>query len=130
MRVTWKRIATAAAMLAIAATARATDLTLHLKGSQPLKRETIRYVCDAKGVKMGLPSGTFSVEYINGAGNHLAILPIHGRSLIFANVFAGSGARYALAEYIWWDAAGRDVSLSSDSLAGKFRSECHRVPTK
>lgn len=120
----------AAALSAVAATAGATELTLHLEGTQPLKHEIVRYTCDAQGAKMGLPAGTFSVEYINGAGNHLAILPIHGRSLIFANVSAGSGARYASAEYIWWDAAGRDVSLSSDSLAGKFRSECHRVPTK
>ena len=85
---------------------------------------------------MGLPAGAFSVEYINaagsdgGAGNHLAVLPIHGASLIFANVISGSGAKYAAGEYIWWDAAGRSVSLSSDSLAGKMRSECHRVASK
>jgi membrane-bound inhibitor of C-type lysozyme len=118
----------AATMLAPAAPALATDLTLHLNSNQPVKRQTVQYQCDAQGAAMGLPAGTFAVEYINGGGNSLAILPVHGGSLIFANVFSGSGARYAAAEYIWWDAAGRSTSFSSDSLAGKMRSECHRVP--
>lgn len=127
MRPKWIRAAIGVALLAIAAQAGATQLTIHLKGNGKLQRQTIQYTCDAQGAKMGLPAGTFAVEYINGAGNHLAILPIHGASLIFANVISGSGARYASGEYIWWDAAGRDVSLTSDSLAGKMRSECHRV---
>ena len=105
----------------------ATDLTLHLTGSQPISRSTVRFACDAQGAKMGLPAGTFSVEYVNGAGNSLAILPVNGSSLIFANVFSGSGARYAASQYIWWDASGRSVSLTSSSLAGEMRSECHRV---
>ncbi|MGC1783117.1 MAG: MliC family protein [Acidobacteriaceae bacterium] len=131
----WMRIWTGAAVLLIAVGANATDLTIHLKGSLKVSRVTMQFACDAQGVKMGLPAGTFSVEYINeagshgGAGNHLAVLPIHGDSLIFANVMSGSGARYAAGEYIWWDAAGRSVSLSSNSLAGKMRSECHRVGT-
>ena len=76
---------------------------------------------------MGLPAGVFSVEYLNGAGNSLAIVPIGGQSVIFANVVSGSGARYAAREYIWWDAGGRGVSFSSDSIAGNVSSECHRV---
>lgn len=79
---------------------------------------------------MGLPAGTFSVEYLNGAGNSLAILPVNGTSLVFANIVSGSGAQYAARQYIWWDAAGRSVSFSSDSLAGKMRSECHRVDSR
>jgi len=111
------------------ALAAATDLTIHLKGSESITRSTIRYQCDAEGAKMGLPANAFSVEYINGAGNSLAILPVNGKSLIFANVISGSGARYAADRYIWWDAAGRSVSFSSDSLSGKMRSECRRVDT-
>jgi membrane-bound inhibitor of C-type lysozyme len=136
MRANWIRAWIVTAVLSVAAAAGATDLTVHLKGSQPLARMTMQFACDAQGVKMGLPAGVFSVEYINetgshsGAGNHLAVLPIHGASLIFANVISGSGARYAAGEYIWWDAAGRSVSLSSNSLAGKMRSECHRVASK
>ena len=67
---------------------------------------------------------TFPVEYINGAGNSLAVVPIHGNSMIFANVMSGSGARYAAWQYIWWDAGG-SVTLYSDSMAGKMQSACH-----
>ncbi|MGC1871392.1 MAG: MliC family protein [Acidobacteriaceae bacterium] len=120
----------AIAILSLGATASATDVTLRLKGSQAMSRATVQYECDAQGVKMGLPAGIFSVEYLNGAGNSLAILPVNGESLVFANIFSGSGARYAAKQYIWWDAAGRSVSFSSDSLAGKMRSACHRVVSK
>jgi membrane-bound inhibitor of C-type lysozyme len=79
---------------------------------------------------MGLPAGTFQVEYLNGDGNSLAIVPLNGKPLIFADVVSGSGARYAAQQYIWWEAAGRSVSLSSDGLGDKMRSECHRVKTE
>jgi membrane-bound inhibitor of C-type lysozyme len=98
-----------------------------LTGSEPVTRKTIQYQCDAEGAKMGLPAEAFSVEYTNGAGNSLAVLPVSGQSLIFSNVISGSGARYAARQYIWWDAAGRGTSFSSDSLAGKARSNCHRL---
>jgi membrane-bound inhibitor of C-type lysozyme len=120
----------ATAVLALSAPASATDLTLHLTGTQPVTRQTVQYQCDAQGAAMGLPAGPFAVEYVNGAGNSLAVLPVHGASLVFANISSGSGARYAAAEYIWWDAAGRSTSFSSDSISGKMRSECHRVPSK
>jgi membrane-bound inhibitor of C-type lysozyme len=120
----------AMALFAAGATAGATDVTLHLKGSQPMSHSTAQYECDAQGTKMGLPAGPFTVEYLNGAGNSLAILPVNAESIVFANIFSGSGARYAAKQYIWWDAAGRSVSFSSDSLAGKMRSECHRIVSK
>ena len=126
----WKRCVIAIAILSAGTVAGATDLTLHLNGSQSMTNSTAKYECDAEGGKMGLPAGPFSVEYINGAGNSLAILPVSGTSLIFSNIFSGSGARYAAKEFIWWDAAGRSVSFTSNSLAGKMRSECHRVATK
>jgi membrane-bound inhibitor of C-type lysozyme len=86
----------------------------------------MKYQCDGQGSKMGLPAGVFSVEYINGAGNSLAIVPVAGHSLIFANVTSGSGARYAAGSFIWWEAGGR-VTISSDLIAGKMNSECHRA---
>lgn len=128
MKRLWKRVWTGVGVLSCSALAGATDLTIHLNGSQPITRNTVKVQCDAQGSKMGLPSGIFSVEYLNGAGNSLAIVPVGGDSLIFANVFAGSGARYAAKEFIWWDAAGRGITFSSDSLAGKMSSTCHRVP--
>ena len=125
-----RKMVTATGLLAACATASATDVTLHLKGLHAVSRSTVQYECDAEGAKMGLPAGAFAVEYLNGAGNSLAILPVNGESIVFANIFSGSGARYAAKQFIWWDAAGRSVSFSSDSLAGKMRSECHRVNSK
>jgi membrane-bound inhibitor of C-type lysozyme len=104
----------------------ATDLTIHLSGSQPLSRKNVQYQCDAQAAATGLPATAFQVEYINGGGNSLVIVPVHGTSLIFTNVSSASGARYAAGQYIWWDAAG-SVSFYSDSLAGKSQSTCHRV---
>src|SRR5713101_4499192 len=102
----------------------ATDLTIHLSGSQPVSRKTVHYQCDAKAAAIGLPATAFPVEYINGTRNSLAIVPIHGNSLIFANVMSGSGARYAAGQYIWWEAGG-SVTLYSDAMAGKTQSACH-----
>jgi membrane-bound inhibitor of C-type lysozyme len=121
------KIAVSLVVLSWSVFASATDLTLHLNGSEPISRKTVRYQCDAQGSKMGLPADVFSVEYVNGAGNSLAIVPVGGHSLIFANVMSGSGARYAALQYIWWDAGGRGVTFSSDSIAGNLTSECHRV---
>jgi membrane-bound inhibitor of C-type lysozyme len=130
MQARWKQILVGAGALAFSSLALGTELTIHLNGSQPITRQTIQYQCDAKGAAMGLPATGFSVEYVNGGGNSLAIVPVHGVSMIFANVSSGSGARYAASDYIWWDAAGRSTSFSSDSLAGKMQSFCHRVNAK
>jgi membrane-bound inhibitor of C-type lysozyme len=130
MKAIGKKCVVAVTILFACRFAGATDVTLHLKGSQLMSRSTVQYQCDAEGARMGLPAGTFSVEYLNGAGNSLAILPVNGTSLVFANIVSGSGAQYAARQYIWWDAAGRSVSFSSDSLAGKMRSECHRVDSR
>jgi membrane-bound inhibitor of C-type lysozyme len=130
MKAIEKKCVVAIGILFACTLADATDVTLHLKGSQPVSRTTVQYECDAEGAKMGLPAGPFEVEYLNGDGNSLAVLPVNGKSLVFANILSGSGARYAAQQYIWWDAAGRSVSFSSDSLAGKMRSECHRVHSK
>ena len=115
---------TLAALSCSTALAGATDVTIHLSGSQPVSRKTVQYQCDAKAAVIGLPATAFPVEYINGDGNSLAVVPIHGNSLIFANVMSGSGARYAAGQYIWWEAGG-SVTLYSDSLAGKSQSACH-----
>jgi membrane-bound inhibitor of C-type lysozyme len=127
MTTRWRRVAIGFGILFCSVFAGATDVTIHLDGSQPISRNTVKYQCDAQGAKMGLPNGVFSVEYLNGAGNSLAIVPVGGNSLIFANVISGSGARYAAGAYIWWDARG-GVNFSSDSLAGKMSSSCHRLP--
>jgi len=127
MTMTWKRVLMGLGILSCSTLAGASDLTIHLNGSQPISRNTVKIQCDAQGAKMGLPAGVFSVEYLNGAGNSLAVVPVGGNSLVFANITSGSGARYAAGQYIWWDAAGRGITFSSDSLAGKMSSTCHRA---
>jgi membrane-bound inhibitor of C-type lysozyme len=118
-----------AAALGWSTLAGATDLTIHLSGSQPISRKTVQYQCDGQAAASGLPATAFQVEYLNGGGNSLVIVPVQGASLIFSNVTSASGARYAAGQYIWWDAAG-SVNFYSDSLAGKSQSACHRVNTK
>jgi membrane-bound inhibitor of C-type lysozyme len=127
MKATWMRVWIGAGVLLCSVAASASDLTIHLSGSGAISRSTEKVQCDAQGVKMGLPAGIFTVEYLNGAGNSLAVVPVGGSSLIFANVFAGSGAKYAAKEFVWWDASGRGITFSSDSLAGKMSSSCKRV---
>jgi membrane-bound inhibitor of C-type lysozyme len=102
------------------------DMTIHLTGDGNISHKTVQYECDATGMKLGLPQGRFPVEYINGAGNSLAVLPVSGTSLIFANVVSGSGARYVARQFTWWD--GRAITFSSDAITGKAQSVCHRVP--
>jgi len=133
----WKRfvigiaggIAGGMAALGFSTVAAATELTIHLDGSQLISRQTVQYQCSAQGVAMGLPVTSFSVEYIDGAGNSLAIVPIHGMSLIFAIMSSASGARYASGPYTWWEAGGA-VNFYSDSLAGKMQSSCHRLSAR
>jgi hypothetical protein len=50
-------------------------------------RNTVRYACE------GLPP--IRVEYINAGPNALAVVPVSGEAMVFANVLSGSGARYA-----------------------------------
>jgi membrane-bound inhibitor of C-type lysozyme len=111
------------ALIGSAVAATAADLTIHLAGSATVSRKTVQYQCDAAGAKIGVPAGSFNVEYINGGGNSLAVVPIAGNTLIFSNVMSGSSARYTAQTFTWWEAGG-SVTLYSDSLAGKSQSVC------
>ncbi|MEG9434923.1 MliC family protein [Edaphobacter sp. HDX4] len=127
MAKTTLRITNMAALMLLVAPAGATDLTLHLAGNDPVKRNTARFQCDAQGARMGLPAGIFSVEYINGAGNHLAVVPVKGSSMIFVTVPSGSGAKYAAEQWTWWDAGTRGTTFGSDFPGPKATSSCHQV---
>ena len=126
-----KKVLTYATVItALAAGAAAADLTLQLAGSDPIVKQTRTYQCDSHAAAIGLPAGSFKVQYVNGAGNSLAVLPINGKSLIFSNVISGSGARYAARQYIWWEAGARGVTLYSDSLGGKNKTACQEIKQK
>jgi len=105
----------------------ADDVTIHLSKTAAVSRKTVRYQCDAQAAKIGLPAGSFTVEYINGGGNSLVVVPISGNPLIFSNVMAASGARYAAQQFIWWEAKGA-ATLYSDWIGGKMQSVCQPVP--
>ena len=125
-----KYVLIGAALSFSAGSAAAVDLTISLTGSGTISRRVVKFQCDEHAGALGLPTAGFSVEYLNGAGNHLAVLPIGGRSLIFSNVISGSGARYAADRYIWWDAGSRGVHLYSESPAGKMETSCHSLSTE
>ncbi|HEY7339176.1 MAG TPA: MliC family protein [Bryobacteraceae bacterium] len=122
-----KLIVIGVAVACCSTTSDATDLTIKLTGSDAISRNIETFQCDVQGPQLGLPAGPFPVEYLNGAGNSLAVLPIQGQSLIFVNVVSGSGARYASGRYIWWDAGSRGVHLYSDSLEGKKETSCQTI---
>lgn len=127
MKSIWPRRIAGTGLVMCAAYAAASDLTIHLMGNDPVKQIKAQYQCDAQGAKMGLPSGIFMVEYLNGAGNHLAVVPVKGNSMIFVTVPSGSGAKYAAEEFTWWDAGGRGTAFSSDFPGPKASSACHVV---
>jgi membrane-bound inhibitor of C-type lysozyme len=108
-----------------AAPASGSDLTIKLAGSDRIERKTVQFVCDRSAAKLGLPSGPFAVEYINGAGNSLALLPVSAKTLIFVTVPSGSGARYASGPLTWSDGGSRGAFLSSDLLGQHAQTLCH-----
>ena len=119
------RFAIAAGLAGITLQAHSSDLHIQLQGNDPLSHKTASFTCDQNAAKLGLPSGVFQVEYINGAGNSLAVLPIAGKSLIFASTMSASGARYAADRFTWSDGGTRGSFLWSDSLAGHMQTLCH-----
>ncbi len=72
-----------------------------------------------RAARLGLPAGPFTVTYLNGAGNSLAVLPLGGVSLVMANVVSADGARYAAGRYVWWDLGGRGAMLTRDAPNGE-----------
>jgi membrane-bound inhibitor of C-type lysozyme len=60
-----------------------TELTIHLPRTVSISRKSVEYQCDGSGSKLGVPAGRFTVEYINGRGNSLAVVPVSGNALIF-----------------------------------------------
>jgi membrane-bound inhibitor of C-type lysozyme len=80
-----------AALLGVAA-AHADPLTIDLPGAA--ERQTVAYACDG-GRKV-------TAEYVNAGANSLAILTFGEQTILMASVLAGSGARYAGQQYVWW----------------------------
>jgi membrane-bound inhibitor of C-type lysozyme len=107
----------------------ASDLTISLPPGTAVDRHIVEMQCDAEAVRIGASPQPFRVEYINAGQIALAVLPIQGKPLVFANVISGSGARYAANRYIWWDAGARGITLSAPSMtgAGEDRGNCRVI---
>lgn len=120
------RIGAVPMALIVAGGAIAVDLTIHLPGTATVSRKVVKYQCDSTGSKIGLPADAFPVEYINAGGNSLVVVPVSGKTMIFANVVAASGARYVAGQFTWWEAGG-GVIFYSDSPSGKGQSTCKVV---
>ena len=74
-----------------------------------VKPKTSTYTCSS--------GKTLKVSYWNTAnGQSFALVPVKGRTLLFVNTFAGSGAKYQAENYTWWT-KGLQANLY-DAMAG------------
>jgi membrane-bound inhibitor of C-type lysozyme len=112
-----------AAFAVPASIAGAADFTIPLSG--PVSQKKVKFQCDEHAQSLGLPSGPFTVTYMNGDGNSLAVLPINGHPLIFSGVLSADGSRYAAQRFIWWDVGSRGIHLYADSEQSKEQTSCH-----
>lgn len=77
-----------------AAAAHADPLTIDLPGAAGAERQKVSYTCTG--------SHKVSAEYVNAGANSLAIVMFGEQTVLMASVLAGSGARYAGQQYVWW----------------------------
>jgi membrane-bound inhibitor of C-type lysozyme len=76
-----------------AAPALADDIRIRLSADTKVESSQDIYRCGVDKI---------SVEYINAGSVSLAVLTMSGEVIVAANVLAGSGARYAGGQYVWW----------------------------
>jgi len=74
---------------------------LNIAGESEIK--LVKYDCEGRD--------PLTVQYLNAAPNFLALIPIDGQTLIFANTLSASGAKYESGQYIWWN-KGSDATLT------------------
>lgn len=61
---------------------------------------------DPKDVRYACQDGkSLTVKYMTVGDTPLASIVLDGKTLVFANVLSGSGARYASGRYVWWTQA-------------------------
>jgi membrane-bound inhibitor of C-type lysozyme len=92
------------------------QVVLNLSGD--FEQHVIRYECE------GLDP--FDVTFINASPNFLAILPIGGRKLVFVNVMAASGARYASGQFEFWT-KGSTATLDDLQASPRTPLQCNEV---
>lgn len=87
-------VALATALIAAPAAAQNSNITIPLPGGQKVERMKVAYTCDG-GLKV-------QAEYFNAKPVALATIAFKKDLVVLANVLAGSGAKYAGGQYIWW----------------------------
>lgn len=101
----------ASALLAPPSLALDTRMQVVLDLDGDVQRTVSRYECEG--------AEPFTVEYVNAKPVFLAFVPVNGEKLVFVNVIAASGARYASGQYVWWtrgpDADLYDVTAGEDA---------------
>ncbi len=76
----------------------------------------VRYACEG--------GKTLLVKYMTVGDTPLASMTLNGKTLVFANVLAASGARYASGQYVWWT-KGTTGFLADETLPAN-RSTVYR----
>ena len=109
---------------------KATNLQIKLASATTVDRQTVLYTCQGNGdaaaeLLSRLPKKRIAVQYINADAISLAVLPIEGQTQVFSNVIAADGAKYAAAQYVWWN-KGNDAFFSSD-MDDKALVTCHAI---
>ena len=126
MQAKWNLIMFAA--LGFSSVAGATDLTLHLNGTQPLRAGR----CGTNATRRARP-WVYPREHLRRihqrGRKQPGGCPIHETSMIFANVVSGSGARYAAGPYIWWMHRDRLISTRIRSRQNAVRVSSGRTPS-
>lgn len=82
----------------------------------PRDMRDVRYTCES--------GKTLSVKYMTVGETPLAAMTLNGKTLVFANVMAASGARYASGQYVWWT-KGPTGFLTDETLPGN-RNQLYR----
>lgn len=94
-------VLTAAALTGPALADVSVGLGLNLTGDAEIK--TAKYTCTG--------SDPITVQYVNADPNYLALIPVHGQTLVFVNTISASGAKYEAGQFVWWN-KGSDATLS------------------
>ena len=117
----------------VAMAAPTSSLQIKLLSGTKVDRQTAVYTCSAKDgnakeLLAALPENRVTVQYLNAGDISLAVLQISGQTQVFSNVIAADGAKYAAAQYIWWNKG--DDALFSSATDDKALVTCRPVPKK
>lgn len=111
-------------------------LLIPLPADETVGRQDVIYNCtvdnekagdDVRSLRTSLPAKPFTVTYYSADIMALAILPVDGRVMVFANVVAGDGAKYVADRYSWWS-KGDEVTFAREDKEGTAFT-CHVVPS-